>query len=215
MLGVIAFVYLQKMISAWKQWRASLFGLERESAQLKLTTSITILVLLCLLVLGEFLIVSFVVPSYPKLSALPAPTISAITEPTRSLPVTPQLMPTLTPTRAGQVIVPTDSNSSGCSAGRIEWTFPQEGQEIKGSVELKGTVNIPNLGFYKYEYTQPGGKTWTTIAAGNQPKVNGQIGFWNTSQLIPGDYILRLVVVDNQNTVLPACNVKIRVIPPR
>jgi hypothetical protein len=216
LLGGISFVYLQKMVSAWRQWRGTVFGLERDSAQLKLTTSITILVLLALLVIGEFTIVSFVIPAYPRLSSLPTPTLNVLVDRTPTLPVV--IIPTApasTPTRTGLVIAPSESSAEGCVPGRVEWIFPTQGQEIKGTVELKGTVNIPNLGFYKYEFMQPGGKTWTTIAAGNQPKVNGQIGFWNTTQLVPGDYLLRLVAVDNQNQVLPACSVKIRIIPPR
>jgi hypothetical protein len=82
------------------------------------------------------------------------------------------------------------------------------------TVELLGTVNIPNLGFYKYEFSEPGSDVWSTIAADNVAKVNGTIGYWNTGQLTPGDYLLRLVVVDNQNNPFPACVIAVRVVAP-
>jgi FtsP/CotA-like multicopper oxidase with cupredoxin domain len=99
-------------------------------------------------------------------------------------------------------------------AGQIEWLSPTAGDTISATVELKGTVNVPNLGFYKYEFSLPGADSWTTIAAGNSPLVNGTIGYWNTAQLPAGDYLLRLVVVDNQNGFFPACIVSVRVASP-
>jgi hypothetical protein len=79
---------------------------------------------------------------------------------------------------------------------------------------LKGTVNVPNLGFYKYQYSKQGEDLWTTIAGGDQPKVEGEIGFWYIDQLANGDYLLRLVVTDNQNNLFPACVIPVRVVHP-
>jgi len=42
--------------------------------------------------------------------------------------------------------------------------------------------------------------------------IEDSIGLWNTSQVIPGDYLLRLVVLDNDNNEYPACIVSVRVI---
>jgi hypothetical protein len=38
--------------------------------------------------------------------------------------------------------------------------------KLKASIELTGTVNIPNFGFYKYEVAPAGSDTWATISAG-------------------------------------------------
>jgi len=104
---------------------------------------------------------------------------------------------------------------SGCTAGEIEWIFPEEGGEVSEVVELIGTVNIPNLGFYKYEFSQMGSDNWITIAAGNEKKVDEPLGgIWNTSQLVPGDYNLRLIVTDSENQDLPACIISVRVVTP-
>jgi hypothetical protein len=92
-------------------------------------------------------------------------------------------------------------------------TSPQAGDEIKGTIELIGTVNIPNFGFYKYEVARMGSDTWATISANRDPVIDGLIGRWNTTALTPGDYQLRLVVTDNQGKMLPACVVPVRVVP--
>jgi len=74
-----------------------------------------------------------------------------------------------------------------------------------------GTVNIPNLGFYKYEVASQGSDTWATISADRVVVTNGILGRWDTAALTPGDYQLRLVVTDNQGKSLSPCIVPIRV----
>jgi hypothetical protein len=92
-------------------------------------------------------------------------------------------------------------------------TSPAAGDEIKGTIELVGTVNVPNFGFYKYEVARLGSDTWATISADRNTVNNGKIGAWNTTALTPGDYQLRLVVTDNQGKVMPACVVPVRIVP--
>ena len=208
-LGIGSLVYIQRMLVSWNEWRNTLFGLERESAQRKLSTSLTILVLMALLIISEFMIVSFVIPSMPQPSMLPTPTLDILATPTATLPTTSG-----TPTPEG-IQQPTLAPSSvGCTPGVIEWAAPKAGETISASIELSGTINVPNLGFYKYEYAPVGSDTWTTIAAGNNPLINGYIGTWNTTPLVPGDYQLRLVVADNQNNLFPACVVQVRIVSP-
>jgi len=210
-LGLIALVYLQKLIVAWKDWQGTVFGLEREVAQRRFSTALVILLLLVVFVFLEFFTVSFVAPSYPQELALPTATIDLFATPTITIAaLVDASVPTVT--QGATLLVMTQAQQEeGCVPGQIEWSFPKPGQEISETIELKGTVNVPNLGFYKYQYSKPGEDVWTDIAAGNQPKVDGQIGFWNTSQLVTGDYLLRLVVLDNQNQSFPACVIQVRV----
>jgi hypothetical protein len=85
---------------------------------------------------------------------------------------------------------------------------------VSGSVELRGTVNVPNLGFFKYEYRNLADELWTPISAGNRPIIEELFaGRWNTVQLEPGNYALRLVVSDNQNNLLKPCVIEVRVLP--
>ena len=103
---------------------------------------------------------------------------------------------------------------TGCIPGQLEWIDPAEGSEVSGSVDLKGTVNVPNLGFYKYEYRFQSDESWTPISAGNKPVIEDLFaGRWNTGQLVPGSYSLRLVVSDNQNNLLKPCQIEVKVLP--
>lgn len=208
LLGILAFVYLRKLILAFIDWRNSVFGLERESAQKRFSLSLTFLGLLTFMALAVFVLVSFVAPSYPQYGLLLTPTLDILATPTATLE--PGVFPQLAPAQPTMAVV----SQEGCLPEKIEWTFPKMGDELSGNVELKGTVNLPNLGFYKYEFAPMGSDNWVTIAAGDKIVVDQPLGgIWNTEQLIPGDYVLRLVVSDNQNQFLPPCLVSVRIIP--
>jgi len=210
LIGGVGLIYLQKFMAAWTELRSSIFGLERESDQRKLTAAVTMLILLLLLGSFEFFLVSFVAPAIPIQVAVRTPTIDFLATPTTTLEV-----PIETPyAQATASAIAEESKTQGCVPGQIEWTDPVAGDEIQGTVELKGYVNIANLGFYKYQYAPTGTESWQTIAAGNQIRNNDIIGSWNTSQISPGWYLLRLVVSDSQNTELPACSVEVRIVSP-
>ncbi len=212
LLGAIALINLQKLVSAWYEWRSMVFGLEREIAQRRFTASLTVLILLVLFVFAEFMIVSFVTPSYPQASTLPTLTLDVLATPTVTLVAQVEAAATAP---ADEVTVGTlEGQAEGCTPGQIEWTYPTPGMEVKETVPLKGTVNVPSLGFYKYEYKAQGSDVWSTLAANNTQKIDAEIGFWNTSQLVPGDYLLRLVVVDNQNKPFPVCVIPVRIVQP-
>ena len=91
---------------------------------------------------------------------------------------------------------------------------PQPSGEVQGKIVISGTIDVPNFGFYKYEYAPQGSETWSTIAAGDKTIREGELGAWDTSQLTPGDYQLRLLVTDNLGKALPACIVPVHVIAP-
>jgi len=132
-----------------------------------------------------------------------------------------QQPPTVTPAPTvvitAQGIIPTITSyfSRGCIPDQLDWTDPRNGDTISETVELKGTVNVKNLGFYKYEFAPMGSDNWTTIAAGNTIVKNDLLGgAWDTSGLLPGDYELRLVVNDNENNPLPACMIQVTIEAP-
>jgi hypothetical protein len=213
LLGAVALLPFQQLISAWRAWQGSVYGLEREIAQRRFSASLTILVLLVLLIFMEFVIVSFVVPGYPQLASFPTATLDLLATPTVTLPVAAEATGSAhlggAPTATGQAM------QEGCIPGQIEWISPKAGDEITANIQLTGTVNVPNLGFYKYEFSKQGENNWTTIAGGDQPKIKGDIGFWYTDQLGNGDYQLRLVVTDNQNKLFPACIIQVRISNPK
>lgn len=204
LLGLIGIIYLSRLVSDWREMRSAIFGLEREGAQRRLVMSATVVVLLLLTAGAELFVVSFVAPSYPLIDMLPTPTLDLMTTPTA----------TLAPGVVAPLVVPTISAdiSSGCVAGSIDWTSPFPGEELSGVIELTGTVNVLNLGFYKYEFSTPGQDNWTTIAGGNIKKVEEPLGNWDTGQRLPGDYLLRLVVTDNEGNALPPCIIPVKVV---
>ncbi|NWF62862.1 MAG: hypothetical protein HXY38_01025 [Chloroflexi bacterium] len=154
----------------------------------------------------NFFIASFVIPGLPADFFLPTPTTDFISTPTGTLSA--ELMTQFAGQSQGA-----PPNSAGCAPGQIEITFPKAGEEIKGIIELIGTVNIPNFGFFKYEVAPGGSDTWATIAAGRSVVNAGPLGRWDTTALPPGDYQLRLVVIDNQGQALAPCVVPVQVLP--
>jgi hypothetical protein len=219
LFGAVALFYLRKLFLALEEMRSSIFGLERENAQRKIGISFTIVGLSGSLALVIFVLNSFVAPALPKLHLLSTPTIDVLATQTATLAQT-GIAGNATPSVLNGTVSAQTATSTppaeGCIPGQLEWTFPKPGDELSGSVILKGTVNVLNLGFYKYEYSQAGSNKWFTIAAGNKAVTlpDNTLGNWNTSQVVPGDYLLRLVVSDNTNKLMPACVVPVKITLP-
>jgi len=209
-LGVGGLINLRRVLQAVNEWRGAAFGLEKENARYRFSISMTILLVFFLLGGIEFFLVSFIVPNRPRSTVLATPTLDLLATPTVTLVAGRQ--PVATPT--GLMGTPLPALKEGCTPGSVEWISPQDGDEVKGTVVLKGIVNVAAMGFYKYEYSSVGSDTWFTIAAQNQIGQDNELGQWNTSSLPGGDYRLRLVVYDNQNQALPACVITIRVTSP-
>jgi hypothetical protein len=205
---------LRRLIQSWQEMQTTVFGLEKENAQRRFTGSLTVLILIFMLGMAEFATASIVFPDFPRAQSIATATIELLTTPTAT--VQAEFLSTDTPAAPAVIELPIEE---GCIEGQIEWISPTPGKEIKGEVELRGTVSVPNLGFYKYEYNQTGTDTWVTIAAGDKPIIDQPLGGdgsgkWDTSQLVPGDYLLRLVVTDNVNNVFPACVIPVRIVAP-
>jgi hypothetical protein len=209
-LGVIAAINIYRLLHAWIEKRNAYYGLEREVIHNTIRSSLTIIALVLLLGLTQFMLVSVLTIKFPGLIQLSTPTIDLISTPT--IPLTEVAGTAVTP--QGYDLTQTAIFLTGCIPGQLEWTSPKNGDDINGSVELKGTVNIPNQGFYKYEYQQVGQEDWIPIAAGSKILIDSTLGGnWNTSQLNPGNYFLRLVVSDNQNNLLKPCTIQVKVNP--
>ncbi len=199
-------VYIRKFLIALKGWQRSVFGLERSMAQRQLVTSTTGLALLLFLLVGEFLIVTIVGPRMPSIQVSATPTSE---NPFATLTVVvEEAEATLVPTATiGQ-----DTLVSECVPGQVEITSPADGSTISGTVEIIGSMYTDNFGSYKYEYSPTGAISWTTIAAGNQLKLDELLGYWYTSSLTPGVYLLQLVPLDNQGNDLTPCIITVEVV---
>ena len=144
-VGLIGLVALQRVIAAWRDWRSAMFGLERARAQRDLSSALSILVLMIILGLAEFSLISFVAPTFPRADMLQTPTVSLLStaRPTRE--------PTAVVTATSFLPTLSISGNGGCNPGVLAWSSPKPGDQVQGTVTLKGTVNVPGLGFYKYE----------------------------------------------------------------
>lgn len=209
LLGIVGLFYVRKFIIAWQELRGAVFGLEQDNAQVRLNQSASLLLMVFIMAMGEFVIVTFVAPAVPASNPLMTPTVDLLaTSTTTLLPITPAVgdQTTITPTLVLQEI------ESGCIAGQISIDAPENEVEISGVVEIHGTVNVANFGFYKLEMRPSGEENWLTILAGNEIVTDGILGTWNTSLLTPGNYELGLIVTDNQGQSFQACIIKTRVV---
>jgi hypothetical protein len=207
LLGAVILIYVRKVYLAWRDWSEALFGLEKELAQRKINAGLSLVLFSILLVAGLFVINTFVTPSVPGVFQVATPTVDMTAQPTLITET-----PTVEATTQG--LIPTLSAflNKGCVPGQVNWTYPLDGDGVSGQVELRGTVNILNLGYYKIEYSPIDQDNWIPIVAGRELVDNAPFGsLWNTSEMTPGDYKLRLVVSTNDDEKLPECEIKILV----
>ncbi|MBM3137153.1 MAG: hypothetical protein FJZ98_03075 [Chloroflexi bacterium] len=201
---------LKGVIEGFFALRKASFRLEKEVALKKLRSSLTVISLFTLLGISVFVLLSVASVRVPGISRIATPTLDVLASP---VPAEGSNGAT-EETRQVEMQTQTAIALTGCIPGQLEWIDPAPGVEVSGSVELRGTVNVPNLGFFKYEYRNLADELWTPISAGNRPIIEDLFaGRWNTAQLEPGNYALRLVVSDNQNNLLKPCVIEVRVLP--
>lgn len=194
---------------SWNEWRQSVYSLEKEFALRRMGRAIASLSLILILSCAELITASLIVPSLPASFFLATPTLDLLVTPTGTISAELATQIALTPRP-----VPTIEGGEGCQPGRLMLTSPKAGTEVRGTIDVQGTVNIPNFGFYKYEVAPINSDNWSTISAGRNLVNSGSLGSWDTTAVTPGDYQLRLVATDNQGQALPACIIPVRVLPP-
>ena len=207
-LGIIAVWQLRKFTLAWGELRGAAFGLERESAQTRLNWIASILIFIFVSGVAEFALVSFIVPTVPDATPLSTPTLDLLATPTGILEAeAPDAFGA-----ANATSLPTmETENGGCIPGMVDIISPADGDTIQDIVEIIGTADIPNFGFYKFEMAALNDASWLTIQAGDTITHEGRLGYWDTTRLTPGDYALRLVVTDNQGEPAEPCVVQVRV----
>lgn len=191
---------------AWAEWRTAVFGLEKELSFQKVRVAGVFLILLVMIGLSQFCLVTFIVPYLPAATFLLTPTADLLQTAVATLSADALTAQPNNPVAPAGLI--------GCVPGQIMITSPAPGGEVKGKVIISGTVDIPNFGFFKYEYASQGSETWSTIAASDKIKRDEELGVWDASQLVPGDYQVRLLVTDNLGKALPPCIVPVHVSAP-
>jgi hypothetical protein len=212
-----AVLYLRRLFTNFREMRSTIFGLERTSSQARFNQAVTVLVLLILIGIGEFVIVSYVAPLRPESNPLLTPTIDLLATPTATLPATETPDGFVEEEVGTPVPTPTiDARIGECVPGVLEITSPEPADQLIGAVEIIGSANVDNFGFYKLEVTPQTQATWRTIQAGRVPVQDGVlVSSWDTSTLAPGDYLLRLVVTNAAGELLPDCQVPITILSPQ
>ncbi len=208
-LGIVSLVYLRRVLMALEEKRSAIFGLEREAAQRKVVSATSVLILVGLLTVGEFVVATFLAGELAQEPTFATPTIEVLTTPTTTLPGVIPTDATPTPTKYPQAEI--EGVQSACINDVLEIESPVHMQEISGVVELLGSVNTDNLGSYKYEFSTMGEPNWQTIAAGSGTRIDESLGNWYTSDLTPGEYMLRLVALDNDGADQSACVIVVTV----
>lgn len=209
-LAVGALFALRWLWRSWDEWRHAVYSLEKEFALRRIGQAIASVVLIILLSLAELITSAFIYPNLPASMFIPTATPDLLATPTGTISAELATAIALTPRPATE-----SAAGEGCRPSSVNISGPRAGQEVRGSVEIRGTVSIADFGFYKYEFAATGSEVWSTIAAGRDRVLNGPLGQWDTSALTPGDYQLRLVVTDNQGQALPACIIAVRVSAPQ
>lgn len=207
--GLILFIALVRLIKLSDEKKKTVFGLEKEIIVKRIRSAFTMLALSALMILAELFFVSYASVKYPNIKATATPTVEVQAATATSVMIMQNQMT--------YEVLPIEktTGSEGCVENEIDWSSPKDGQEVRGAVELMGTVNVPNLGFYKFEYRAVSDTNWTTIAGANKPVIEGSLGgTWNSQNLTPGEYQLRIVAYDSQNDEYPACMITIRVVAP-
>ncbi len=80
-------------------------------------------------------------------------------------------------------------------------TSPSDTAAAFGRVVINGTASSPNFGSYTLAYRRLDDLTYTQFFQSTSAVVNGQLGVWDTTQLVNGEYVLRLEARSNNGIV--------------
>lgn len=230
----IAAVFLLRVaILARRERRQAAFNLEREAA-LNRTHSALRWAVLVLAIMGVTYFISHylsvaVEPIIAEADPTPTPIFLLDTPTPTPGPTSPPIdTPTITPTprpRATMRPTPTPPPPTvtaptaavvavappACPDSRAVLIEPGVGQRINGAVQLVGTAQTEGFEYYKIEFKPAaGGGDFGFYLRRETPVQNGPLGVWDASGLPPGDYILRLVTVDNTGN-FGQCSVQVTV----
>lgn len=215
LLGLGGIIYLYRFWNAWQELRLAVYGLEREAARARVNQTAIVLFFLLLSAVLVFVLVTFVATTLPAQALLATPTLDLSIQ-------TPESERTMTPASGDAVALisatplPTVSiDPDGCVEEQIFIASPESGELLQGDVEVRGTVDVVDFGFYKFEVARASEELWLTIQAGRSlVRDDVLVENWDTSRLPAGDYVLQLLVTDNAGEELPPCRIAVRIEAP-
>ncbi|MEK6223150.1 MAG: hypothetical protein N2D54_12970, partial [Chloroflexota bacterium] len=185
-LGMGIIVYAVRFWAAWQETRTAIFGLEQTNSRRRLNQAAIAIFVMLTMGFIVFILVTFVSPVIEPEIILPIsspiPDASLLTPEALAggETSTPDVLSTATllPT----VVVETE----GCMPDELEISSPGPGDTLRGEIPVEGTVNIPNLAFYKFEVAEANQELWLTIQAGRTLVEDGfLVENWDTSLIPP------------------------------
>lgn len=218
-LGLVALFFLRLIWLAYKDRVRSIFTLERENANTRMTRAFIGLMIVLGLMMGVYYL-SLITPTIvPPPQDTPTPTPIIALPPT---PTPPPLLPTPTSTSTPlppptvdvveDTPTPTPDLSRGqpanCPHPGSVITQPGDGARVNGIIQVSGAASLDNFDYYKFEFRVPNGE-WSFIARFDSPVADGVLGTWNTDTVPPGEYEFRLVVVDAIGNFPEPCAVRL------
>lgn len=211
-LALVAILYLYRFWMAWQEIQVAVYGLEREAAQGRLNQAAMVMFVLLFMAVIVFSIVTFVAPTVPAQELLATATLDLAVEPleestTLTAPVGEDIeFATATPLPAVSI------DPSGCVPDEIFIAAPESGDILQGRVDVLGSADVPNFGFYKFEVARAEEELWLTIQAGRSVVQDDiLVENWDTSRLPIGDYVLQLIVTDSEGEELIPCRISVRI----
>lgn len=206
-LGLVALFFIRLIWIARRDRIRSIFTLERENANARMTRYFIGLMIVFGLMMGVYYVSSITPTIVPPPQETPTPTPIIALPPTPTPPPllpTPTSTPTPLPPPTFEVVVDTPTPAPnisrgappGCPVPGSQIFQPGNGAEVQGVIQVTGAANIDNFDYYKFEFRVPPSGEWSFIARYDNPVPEGVLGTWNTDTVSPGEYDFRLVVVD-------------------
>jgi hypothetical protein len=222
-LGLVALFFLRIIWLARRDRLRSIFTLERESANSRMTRAFIGLMIILSLALGVYylsVITPTIVPP-PQDTPTPTPILALPATPTPP-PLLPTPTPSLTPTplplpatleaELPPTPTPPPVNTGGqtpnCPNPSARITQPGDGARVSGVIQISGAATVDNFDYYKFEFRPPGGE-WSFIQRYDSAVLGGNLGAWNTGTAAAGEYEFRLVVVDDIGNYPEPCTIRL------
>lgn len=220
-LGLVALFFVRLIWLARKDRSRSIFTLERENANSRMTRYFIGLMVVLTVAMGVYylsLITPTIVPP-PQVTPTPTPIIALPPTPTP-----PPLLPTPTPTPTPLPLPTIDAvvfdtptavpeipqgQPPSCPMPGSTIFQPGNGAQVEGVIQVSGAAFTENFDYYKFEFRVPGNNDWSFIARYDNPVTEGVLGNWNTDTVTPGEYDFRLVVVDNIGNFPEPCTIRL------
>ncbi|MCW5876979.1 MAG: hypothetical protein KIS85_08885 [Anaerolineales bacterium] len=210
-LGLGGILYIYRFWLAWQETSSAVFGLEREASRGRLNQAAIALFVLLVMAVLVFVMATFVATSVPAQELLATPTLDLsqlVAEAVTPIGGGEEEVILTTPTPLPTVSI----DPASCIPDQIFISEPEAGETLSGIVQVSGTVDVPNFGFYKFEVARAEEELWLTIQAGRGVVREGVlVESWDTSRLPPGSYVLQLVITDSAGEELTPCRIPVQI----